>query len=65
MDISTLPENAQAELYDFFLFLKQRYSKHPEPTKQEQSRIERLRCLKVDNFISLSRDEIYDCSCND
>lgn len=25
LDFSVLPENAQQELYDFFLFLKQRY----------------------------------------
>jgi len=26
-DVSTLPENAQIELYDFYLFLKQCYAK--------------------------------------
>lgn len=36
VDISVLPEKAQEELYDFFLFLKQRYmSKPTENSKQK------------------------------
>jgi len=59
IDISTLPEQAQIELYDFYLFLKQRYQ-IKKVTQQQQSRIEGLNALKVKRFMPPSRDEIYE-----
>jgi hypothetical protein len=35
-DWQTLPESAQQEVYDFFLFLKQRYAKQRQPTNAEE-----------------------------
>jgi len=61
IDLSTLPEQAQMELYDFYLFLKQRYA-HEELVQEQKKvrRIKRLNDLKVDSFTPLSRQEIYE-----
>lgn len=59
IDMSLLPKEAQRELYDFYLFLKQRYPKKMVKPKKDR-RIERLNQLKVAAFEPLSRDEIYE-----
>ena len=57
-DLSLLPEKAQEELYDFYLFLKQRYqSDISKPLKE--NRVEKLKALKVEHFTPLRRDDIY------
>ena len=33
----SLPEQAQREIYDFFLFLKQRYEKQARQTRQDEA----------------------------
>lgn len=58
-DLSVLPEEAQIELYDFYLFLKQRYQ-CVEPVQKKQERIKRLNSLKVESFTPITRDEIYE-----
>ena len=63
IDLWVLPENAQQEVYDFYLFLKQRYhlkqsSDHLK--KQQKQNVDKLNPLKVDSFTPLSRDDIYD-----
>ena len=63
IDLRVLPESAQQEVYDFYLFLKQRYhlkqsSDHLK--KQQKQNVDKLNALKVDSFTPLSRDDIYD-----
>lgn len=58
-DLSMLPTEAQNELYDFYLFLKQKYQKNTI-TQNQDRRVKRLHELKVQSFTSLSRDKIYE-----
>ena len=44
-----LPTEAQSELYDFYLFLKQKYQKTTVPQDQDR-RVKRLHELKVQSF---------------
>ncbi|MEY3220609.1 MAG: hypothetical protein RIT27_1966 [Pseudomonadota bacterium] len=57
-DISILPENAQIELYDFYLFLKQRYTKIE--TNHKTSKIDAIFPRKLSNTTPFTRDEIYE-----
>ncbi|MEY3220617.1 MAG: hypothetical protein RIT27_1974 [Pseudomonadota bacterium] len=57
-DISILPENAQIELYDFYLFLKQRYTK--VETNDKTSKIDAIFPRKLSNITPFTRDEIYE-----
>ncbi len=60
-DISILPENAQAELYDFYLFLKQRYTKiETIPLNHKTSKIDAIFPRKLLNTTPFTRDEIYE-----
>ena len=62
-DLSILPEKAQDELYDFFLFLKQRYAHNrdkPPESEEKKVTIEAIFPRKLSNLKPLSRDEIYD-----
>lgn len=61
-DLSILPENAQIELYDFYLFLKQRYTTQENTIKSNSStlKIENIFPRKLENIKPLSRDEIYE-----
>ena len=46
-DLSVLPEQAQTELYDFYLFLKQRYqNKEKQSNKNDKILIELLELTK-------------------
>ena len=54
-DSSTLPEEAQRELYDLFLTLKERH-KPAEPRRAPT-----LEELQVKGLTPMSRDEIYGC----
>ena len=56
-DLSILPTEAQNELYDFYLFLKQKYQK-PTVAQNQDRRVKRLHELKVQSFTPLSRDEL-------
>ena len=53
IDPSTLPEEAQKELYDLFLTLKERH----KPT--EPRRAPTLEELQVKGLTPMSRDDIY------
>ncbi|MGK5093534.1 hypothetical protein WDW89_16185 [Deltaproteobacteria bacterium TL4] len=62
-DLSLLPDKAQEELYDFFLFLKQRYARdHHKSSESEETKVsvEDLFPRKLSNLKPLTRDEIYD-----
>lgn len=59
LDLSMLPTEAQNELYDFYLFLKQKYQK-TTITQNQDRRVKRLHELKIQSFTPLSRDEIYE-----
>lgn len=62
MDLSVLPENARAELYDFYLFLKQRYAaKSPVLSHQteHQTKVDRIFPRKLAHKKPFTRDEIY------
>ena len=58
-DSSTLPEEAQKELYDLFVTLKERH-KPAEPRRAPT-----LEELQVKRFTPMSRDEIYGRESND
>lgn len=60
-DLSMLPTEAQSELYDFYLFLKQKYQR-TTITQNQDRRVKRLHELKVQSFTPLSRDKIYERS---
>ncbi len=61
LDISTLPENAQIKLYDFYLFLKQRYAKiEITPSNQKTSKIDAIFPRKLSNVKPFTHDEIYE-----
>ncbi|MDM8564260.1 hypothetical protein QUF74_01250 [Candidatus Halobeggiatoa sp. HSG11] len=56
LDLQDLPKNLQQEVYDFYLFIKQ---KHHIPKSEKKLRIDKLNSLKVDSFTPLCRDDIY------
>lgn len=65
-DLSVLPKKAQDELYDFYQFLVERYSRKTEENKQKAE----TRSIEIKNFLnkynlelqnySFNRDEIYE-----
>jgi len=57
LDLSTLPVEAQNELYDFYLFLQQRYAKtQPTPDKALNHFLNhnKQRAIKINPDIDLS-----------
>jgi hypothetical protein len=61
-DWQTLPESAQQEVYDFFLFLKQRYAKQRQPTNANE--IETMAYLNhtvntIEQWLDDKEDEIW------
>ncbi len=63
IDLSVLPKNAQQELYDFFLFLQQRYLLNNHEQSEEKRKnisVEDIFPRMVQPFRPLSREEIYD-----
>ena len=61
LDLSVLPEQAQSELLDFYLFLKQRYKREISPdTQLGRTRMKRLNALKVAAFVPLPREELHE-----
>lgn len=61
IDMSTLPENAQIELYNFYLLLKQRYAKKETTTQSYKvSKIDAIFPRKLSNVKPFTRDEIYE-----
>ena len=62
IDLSVLPESARVELYDFYLFLKQRYTeKNIETPRQitRQPQIDKIFPRRLAHKKPFTRDEIY------
>ncbi len=49
IDLSKLPPQAQLELYDFYLFLQQRYANHSAQTKQTTKKETALKNFLANN----------------
>jgi len=63
LDLSVLPKHAQEELYDFFLFLKQRYAyNHSQKIESKETKViaEEIFPRKLSSLKPLIRDELYD-----
>jgi len=62
IDLSVLPINAQQEVYDFFLFLQQKYPLSDDASHKETNslNVEDIFPRMVKDFTPLNRAEVYD-----
>lgn len=60
-DWQTLPEHAQNEVYDFFLFIKQRYEKQTRQTSDVSETIafSNHSASSIEEWLSDKEDEIW------
>ena len=58
-DWKTLPEPAQQEVYDFFLFIKQRYGKQTDQDKSETTAFANHSANTIDEWLDDKEDDVW------
>jgi hypothetical protein len=58
-DWKTLPEHAQQEIYDFYLFIKQRYEKRIQVDKSETLALSNHSANTVEQWLDESEDSVW------
>ena len=58
-DWTTLPESAQQEVYDFFLFIKQRYAKQRDQEKAEITAFSNHSANTIDEWLDDKEDDVW------
>ena len=58
-DWKTLPEPAQQEVYDFFLFIKQRYGKKTNQDKSETIAFSSHSANTIDEWLDDKEDDVW------
>ena len=58
-DWKTLPEPAQKEVYDFFMFIKQRYAKQTKQNKSDTIAFSNHSASTIDEWLDDKEDEIW------
>jgi len=58
-DWQTLPETAQQEVYDFFIFIKQRYGKQTNKEESETMAFSNHSANTIDEWLDDKEDAIW------
>ncbi|GFO73733.1 hypothetical protein BJAS_P4731 [Bathymodiolus japonicus methanotrophic gill symbiont] len=58
-DWKALPESAQQEVYDFFLFIKQRYAKQTDQEKAETIAFSNHSENTIDEWLDDKEDDVW------
>ncbi|GAW87340.1 conserved hypothetical protein [Bathymodiolus platifrons methanotrophic gill symbiont] len=58
-DWKTLPESAQKEAYDFFLFIKQRYAIQTGKEKAETIAFSNHNAITIDEWLDDKEDDLW------
>jgi len=58
-DWKTLPEPAQQEVYDFFLFIKQRYGKQTDQDKSETIAFSNHSANTIEEWLDDKEDDVW------